>query len=300
MVSGVIYYEYEKREKFEDYDMKANAELGTFKIRRYHFDDESFIHPLYSVRFDPDRSYEIPIEALMVDKYSPRGMPSTQRERLTSSVKGTSSFRHRMASRSLRKPRSWELIPPSKGWMCKGDDKKEIGRMEPSVKKEVSSKEDLEEEEDPEEEEEGSEEEEASEEGIPASSSLPMDMDADEDYLHFIDRCLYAVVSSSPLSKSPLLPSLNQKREERSKRKRDCERGKLAPPRCVAVLEAWHLRALLRRPSWRKLRRRSAPPVRGIGHGGGWFCRHSIRRSAVEFCSAVEVHVAGAHRRCFP
>ncbi|MED6108114.1 hypothetical protein PIB30_020384 [Stylosanthes scabra] len=43
MGSGVIYYEYEKSKKFEDHDMKADAELGTFKIRRYHFDDESFV-----------------------------------------------------------------------------------------------------------------------------------------------------------------------------------------------------------------------------------------------------------------
>ncbi|MED6223911.1 hypothetical protein PIB30_078732 [Stylosanthes scabra] len=64
MGSGVIYYEYEKHEKFKDYDMKADAELGTFKIRRYHFDNESFVHPLHSVRFNPDRPYEIPIEAL--------------------------------------------------------------------------------------------------------------------------------------------------------------------------------------------------------------------------------------------
>ncbi|MED6182214.1 hypothetical protein PIB30_026474 [Stylosanthes scabra] len=110
MGSGVIYYEYEKHEKFEDYDMKADAELGTFKIRRYHFDDEYFVHLLHSVRFDPDRSYEIPIEALMADKilsaskdeksstekprssrgssphYSPRTMPVAQRERSASSV----------------------------------------------------------------------------------------------------------------------------------------------------------------------------------------------------------------------
>ncbi|MED6116053.1 hypothetical protein PIB30_096501 [Stylosanthes scabra] len=68
MGNGVIYYEYEKCEKFEDYDMVADAELGTFKIRRYHLDDESFVHPLHSIRFDPDRPYEIPIEALMADK----------------------------------------------------------------------------------------------------------------------------------------------------------------------------------------------------------------------------------------
>ncbi|MED6157697.1 hypothetical protein PIB30_025641 [Stylosanthes scabra] len=101
MGSGVIYYECEKCEKFEDYDMKANAELGTFKIRRYHFDDESFIHRLHSVGFDHDCPYEISIKALMANKslssskdgksstrrsrssrrptpqYSPRGMPST-------------------------------------------------------------------------------------------------------------------------------------------------------------------------------------------------------------------------------
>ncbi|MED6120632.1 hypothetical protein PIB30_022602 [Stylosanthes scabra] len=139
MGSGVIYYEYEKREKFEDHDMKADAELGTFKIRRYHFDDESFVHPLHSVRFDPDRPYEIPIEAPMVDKivraskseessaerqrssrrpsplYSPRTMPVAQREHSTSSVKGTRFVRRGTASSSVRKPRSWELIPPSEG-----------------------------------------------------------------------------------------------------------------------------------------------------------------------------------------
>ncbi|MED6124519.1 hypothetical protein PIB30_059648 [Stylosanthes scabra] len=68
MGSGIIHYEYEKREKFGDYDLKADADLGTFKIRRYHFDDESFVHPPHSVRFVPDRPYEIPIEALMADQ----------------------------------------------------------------------------------------------------------------------------------------------------------------------------------------------------------------------------------------
>ncbi|MED6210893.1 hypothetical protein PIB30_068404 [Stylosanthes scabra] len=116
MGSGVIYYEYEKREKFEDHDMRADAELGTFKIKRYHFHNESFVHPLHSVRFDPDRPYEIPIEALIADKfasaskseessaerrrssrrpspgYSLRTMPVAQRERSMSSVKGTRSF----------------------------------------------------------------------------------------------------------------------------------------------------------------------------------------------------------------
>ncbi|MED6172731.1 hypothetical protein PIB30_052741 [Stylosanthes scabra] len=189
MGSGVIFYEYEKREKFEDHDMRADADLGTFKIRRYHFDNESFVHSLHSVRFDPDRPYEIPIEALMADKiasaskseerpsphYSPRTMPVAQRERSTSSIKGTRSFRRGMASGSVRKPRSWELILPSEGWMCDADDEKEIGGMNPSKKGESS-------EEDPEMEEEYSEEASNPEDRVPATPSLPMDIDAEEDF----------------------------------------------------------------------------------------------------------------------
>ncbi|MED6175306.1 hypothetical protein PIB30_077156 [Stylosanthes scabra] len=122
MGSGVIFYKYEKHEKFDDHDMRSDAVLGTLKIRRYHFDND--------VRFDPDRPYEISIEALMADKivsasksekssaeryrpsrrpssrYSPRTMPVTQRERSTSSVKGTRSFRRGTANGSVRKPRS--------------------------------------------------------------------------------------------------------------------------------------------------------------------------------------------------
>ncbi|MED6146772.1 hypothetical protein PIB30_037841 [Stylosanthes scabra] len=204
MGSGVIYYEYEKCEKFEDYDMKVDAELGTFKIRRYHFDDESFVHPLHSVWFDPDRPYEIPIEAMMADKilsasksdessaekqrpsrrpspnYSPRTMPVAQRERSTSSVKGTRSFRRSTASSSVRKPRSWELIPPSEGWICDADDEKEIRRMDPSEREESS-------EEDPEMEEEYSEEARNPENRVRATPSLPMDIDVEENFQCYIE-----------------------------------------------------------------------------------------------------------------
>ncbi|MED6121902.1 hypothetical protein PIB30_034533 [Stylosanthes scabra] len=188
MGSGVIFYEYEKREKFEDHDMRADAELGTFKIRRYHFDNESFVHPLHSVWFDPDRPYEIPIEALMADKiasaskseelsaerrrssrrpsprYSPWTMPVAQRERSTSSVKGTRSFRRGTASGSVKKPRGWEFIPPSEGWMCDADDEKEIGGMDPFEKGESS-------EEDPEVEEE-----------------YPEEADAEEDFQRYVEE----------------------------------------------------------------------------------------------------------------
>ncbi|MED6171053.1 hypothetical protein PIB30_037058 [Stylosanthes scabra] len=54
MGSGVIYYEYEECEKFEDYGMKADIELGTFKIRRYRLDDEASVHPLYRVGWVKD------------------------------------------------------------------------------------------------------------------------------------------------------------------------------------------------------------------------------------------------------
>ncbi|MED6115318.1 hypothetical protein PIB30_089323 [Stylosanthes scabra] len=59
MGSGVIYYEIEKREKYEDSDERADSDLAVVKTRRYHFDDEPFIHPLHSVQFDPDRLYEL-------------------------------------------------------------------------------------------------------------------------------------------------------------------------------------------------------------------------------------------------
>ncbi|MED6217517.1 hypothetical protein PIB30_018327 [Stylosanthes scabra] len=196
MRSGVIYYEYEKREKFEDYDMRADGELGTFKIRRYHFDNESFIHPLHSVRFDPNCPYEIPIEALMADKiasaskseessaerrrssrrpsphYSPRTIPVAQRER------STSSSREHVPSAV---PRSRELILPSEGWMCDADDEKEIGGMDPSEKGESS-------EEDPEMEEEYPEEAGNPEDRVPTTPSLPMDIDAKEDFQRYVEE----------------------------------------------------------------------------------------------------------------
>ncbi|MED6199559.1 hypothetical protein PIB30_077054 [Stylosanthes scabra] len=174
MGSGIIYYEYGKREKFEDYDLRADAELGTFKIRRYHFDDESFVHPLHSVRFDPDRPWSGPMP-----HYSPRMSSSTRRVVSPSPTVVSSSLHHRVAGKMLRPPRSWELSSPSEGWMCKGDEEeKEIGGMKPSVEKEEASEKEEEEEdpkEDQEEEEEEEEEEEDPEEEVPASTSLPID-----------------------------------------------------------------------------------------------------------------------------
>ncbi|MED6226662.1 hypothetical protein PIB30_106094 [Stylosanthes scabra] len=83
--------------------------------------------------------------------YSPRTMPVAQCERSTSSVEGTRSFHRGTASGSVRKPRSWKLIPLFEGWMCDADDEEKIGGMDPSEKGESS-------EEDPEMEEEYPEE----------------------------------------------------------------------------------------------------------------------------------------------
>ncbi|MED6120110.1 hypothetical protein PIB30_017931 [Stylosanthes scabra] len=186
--------------------MKADSELGTFKIRRYHFDNESFVHPLHSVRFDPNRPYKIPIEALMANKilsaskdekssterprssrrpsphYSPRTMLVAQQERSTSSVNGTRSFRRGTTSSSVRKPRSWELIPPSESWMCDADDEKEIGGIEPSIEKGESS------DEDPKMEEEDPEEAGNPEDRVRATPSLPMDIDAEEDFQRYVEK----------------------------------------------------------------------------------------------------------------
>ncbi|MED6158178.1 hypothetical protein PIB30_030348 [Stylosanthes scabra] len=66
--------------------------------------------------------------------------------------------------------------------------------MKPSVKKDKSS------EEDPEEEEE-LEEEDNPEDGIPATPSLPMDIDAEEDFQRYIEE-LGCALEPSPLRSS--------------------------------------------------------------------------------------------------
>ncbi|MED6112091.1 hypothetical protein PIB30_058574 [Stylosanthes scabra] len=51
--------------KYEDSDENPNSDLAVVKKRRYHFNDKTFIHPLHSIRFDPDRPYELPVESLL-------------------------------------------------------------------------------------------------------------------------------------------------------------------------------------------------------------------------------------------
>ncbi|MED6138534.1 hypothetical protein PIB30_075043 [Stylosanthes scabra] len=68
MGSRIIYYEIEMHEKYEHTDERADSDLAVVNTQRYHFDDEPFIHPLHSIRFDPDRQYELPVESLLALK----------------------------------------------------------------------------------------------------------------------------------------------------------------------------------------------------------------------------------------
>ncbi|MED6177530.1 hypothetical protein PIB30_098979, partial [Stylosanthes scabra] len=79
--------------------------------------------------------------------------------------------------------------------MYDADDEREIGGMEPSIKKEESS------EEDPEMEEEEPEEAGNPEDGVPATPSLPMDIDAEEDFQRYIEE-LGRAPEPSPLHSS--------------------------------------------------------------------------------------------------
>ncbi|MED6199556.1 hypothetical protein PIB30_077051 [Stylosanthes scabra] len=131
MGSGVIYYEYGNHEKFEDNDLKADAELGTFKIRK---DFRSRISLFQTVASNA---------ALLTEDVL---------------VNPLSSFTFSY---------------------YRDEEEKEIGGMKPSIEKEEASEKE-EEKEDP---KEDPEEEENPEEEVPASTSLPMDIDATEDYL---------------------------------------------------------------------------------------------------------------------
>ncbi|MED6174049.1 hypothetical protein PIB30_065220 [Stylosanthes scabra] len=232
MGSGVIFYEYEKCENYEDYDEKADTKLRTIEIKRYHFDDKYFVHYLHSVRFDPDRPYEIPIESLLVDqplssssngksstqgshpsrrssptpRYLPRRSLSTHRVSSLSPANANSSLRHRVAGKELRPPMSWELILPSEGWMCEGDESgSEVGEKEASVETEEACEKDKEEKDlEQEEEEEEEDEEENPEEEAPAAPLL-MDVDSKDDSLRLLDDLIryheYSPIQSGHASK---------------------------------------------------------------------------------------------------
>ncbi|MED6138021.1 hypothetical protein PIB30_070434 [Stylosanthes scabra] len=188
MASRVIYYEIEKHEKYEDSDERADSDLAVVKTQRYHFDDEPFIHPLHNIRFDPDRPYELPVESLLALRRrdplkkkdpSPLGSPLSP----SKIVSPTQCQQEQKGERPLK---SWELIPPSKGWMCEGDDV-EGKKASAEVPERVGDTKGIEEGGKKEEEVEKDPEEDTPEEKMPAIPR-PMDVDADKDYLQYLEE----------------------------------------------------------------------------------------------------------------
>ncbi|MED6139996.1 hypothetical protein PIB30_088979 [Stylosanthes scabra] len=162
MGSGVIFYEYEKRE---------------------------------TVRFDPDRPYEIPIETLMADKIaSASKSEESSAERRRSSRRPLSLYSPRTMSWLGKEAEELGTHSAIRRLDVRADDEKEIGGMDPSDKGESS-------EEDPEMDEEYPEEAGNPEDGIPATPSLPMDIDAEEDFQRFVEE-LGRVPEPSPLRSS--------------------------------------------------------------------------------------------------
>ncbi|MED6159464.1 hypothetical protein PIB30_042592 [Stylosanthes scabra] len=182
MGSGIIYYEIEKREKYEDSDEEEDLDLAIVKTRRYHFDDEPFIHPLHSVWFDPDRPYELPIESLLALRRrdpSKGKYPSLQRSGPSRRASPTPQY-------SPLHPVSRLGSPPSLSkMMCKGDEVEDKEASE-EVPERVDDAKGIEEEEEEEEEEEDPEED-APEEEMPVIPRT-MDVDPDEDYLQYLEE----------------------------------------------------------------------------------------------------------------
>ncbi|MED6168924.1 hypothetical protein PIB30_016209 [Stylosanthes scabra] len=159
MESGIIYYEIEKRDKYEDSDERADSNLAVVRTRRYHIDDEPFIHPLHSarsVRVSSRVSWPLSVRSLRsIENPHFEDQDSQEKQEVSSSQ----DRRIREAGRPIKR---WELISPSEELKI-GEEKKEKD----------------EEEEDP--------EEDVFEEEMPA---LPqrMDVDADEDYLQYLEE----------------------------------------------------------------------------------------------------------------
>ncbi|MED6111253.1 hypothetical protein PIB30_050861 [Stylosanthes scabra] len=128
MGSRIIYYEIMKREKYEDSDERTDSDLAIVKTRRYHFDDEPFIRPLHSIRSGPSR------RASPTPQYSPLG-PITRLGSPSSSSRRVSPTQGQQDLGRGRPVKSWELIPPSEGWMCKGDDVEVKGVNKEEVEK---------------------------------------------------------------------------------------------------------------------------------------------------------------------
>ncbi|MED6137854.1 hypothetical protein PIB30_068898 [Stylosanthes scabra] len=124
MGSGVRYYEIEK---YVDSDERADSNLAVVKMRRYHFDEGSFIHPLHSVRFGlnhpkgPSPQRFGPSRASPIPQYSPLSPMIRLGSPLLPS-KMAPPAQGCQGHEGVRPLKSWEPIPQSEGWMCEGND----------------------------------------------------------------------------------------------------------------------------------------------------------------------------------
>ncbi|MED6210428.1 hypothetical protein PIB30_064092 [Stylosanthes scabra] len=181
----------EKREKYEDSNERADSDLAVVKTR--------------SVQFDPDRPYELPIKLLLALRrrdHSRGWDPSPQRSGPSRRASPTPQYSPLSPVSRLGSPpsltkiipltqrlegdrplKSWELKPPSEGWMCDGDEVEGKG-VSGGISARVDEAKGIEEDDKKEEEEEDPEEDPSKEE-MPAVPRV-MDVDANEDYLQYL------------------------------------------------------------------------------------------------------------------
>ncbi|MED6224511.1 hypothetical protein PIB30_084779 [Stylosanthes scabra] len=188
MGSGIIYYRIEKLEKYEDSNDRADSDLAVVKTRRYHFDDEPFIHPLHSIRFDLDHPYELPVESFLALRHrdpSKKKDSAPQESGPSRTASLTPQYSPLGPIIRLGPPSSpTKTVPLPK--FNKGDDV-EGKKATELVLEWVDDIKGIEEEEEKNKEEEEDPEEDVSEKVMTAIPRL-MDEDADEDYLVYLEE----------------------------------------------------------------------------------------------------------------
>ncbi|MED6188814.1 hypothetical protein PIB30_089480 [Stylosanthes scabra] len=175
--SGVIIYEIEKREKYEDSDEREDADLDIVKTRR-----SSVLEEGTPLRKDPV------LQGELVRHCST--LPFNPVSRLRSPPLLSKIILLTQCLEGERPLKSWELIPPSEGWMCDGDEVEGKG-VTGGVPARVDEAKGIEQEDEKEEEDEGEEEEDPEED--PSKEEMPaapraIDVDVDDDYLEYLEK----------------------------------------------------------------------------------------------------------------
>ncbi|MED6219191.1 hypothetical protein PIB30_033606 [Stylosanthes scabra] len=163
---------------YEDSDERVNSDLVVVKTRRYHFDDEPFTHPLHSVRFDPNHPYELPVKSLLGLRLREPSKKKDSTSPGSGSSRRTSPTPQYSPLGSMTRLGSKDGFPYSRPTE-EGDEveknENDIGIDEEGDKNE-----------------EAEEEEEYPVEDVPEEEMLaiprPMDMEADEDYLQYLEE----------------------------------------------------------------------------------------------------------------